>query len=124
MKEKLQTANIATVGFVNGFGTTTEPQEYSYVDKTVETGIYYYSLKQIDFQGTYEYSDEIEIDVKGPSHFALEQNFPNPFNPSTMIEYRIPETGTVKLAVYNLVGEEVALLVNGQVEAGCARSNI
>jgi len=118
IERKAENSDYVTIGYVNGYGTTTEPQEYSYVDETVETGIYFYRLKQIDFQGTYEYSDVIELDVKGPSHFALGQNYPNPFNPSTQIEFRIPETGNVKLAVYNLVGEEVALLVNGQVEAG------
>ncbi len=118
IERKAENSEYVTVGYINGYGTTTEPQEYSYIDKTVETGIYFYRLKQIDFQGTYEYSDVIEVDVNGPSHFALGQNFPNPFNPSTQIEFRIPEAGFVNLAVYNLVGEEVALLVNGQVEAG------
>jgi len=118
IERKTETTEFVTIGYVNGYGTTTDPQEYSYIDENIETGIYFYRLKQIDFQGTYEYSDVIELDVKGPSHFALGQNYPNPFNPSTQIEFRIPETGNVKLAVYNLVGEEVALLVNGQVEAG------
>jgi len=118
IERKAENTEFVTIGYVNGYGTTTDPQEYSYIDENIETGIYFYRLKQIDFQGTYEYSDVIELDVKGPSHFALGQNYPNPFNPSTQIEFRIPETGNVKLAVYNLVGEEVALLVNGQVEAG------
>jgi len=118
IERKAENSDYVTIGYVNGYGTTTETQEYSYIDKNVETGIYFYRLKQIDFLGTYEYFDEIEVDVNGPSHFALGQNYPNPFNPSTQIEFRIPETGNVKLAVYNLVGEEVALLVNGLIEAG------
>jgi len=107
-----------SIGFVNGHGTTTEPQEYYYIDNTVETATYFYRLKQIDFLGTYEYSDEIEVEVKGPLTFNLEQNYPNPFNPSTNIKYNIPESGIVKLAIYNTLGEEVAVLVNGMVEAG------
>ena len=107
-----------TIGNVEGYGTTTEPQEYSYIDNTVGTGIYYYRLKQIDFNGTYEYSGEIEVEVNGPLTFVLEQNYPNPFNPSTLIKYSVPENGFVKLSVYNLVGEEVNLLVSGQVDAG------
>jgi len=106
------------IGYVNGHGTTTETQEYSYVDNNVETGTYFYRLKQIDFIGTYEYSDEIEIEVNGPLTFNLEQNYPNPFNPSTNIKYNIPESGIVKLAIYNTLGEEVAVLVDGIVEAG------
>lgn len=106
------------IGYVNGHGTTTEPQEYSYIDNTVETGTYFYRLKQIDFLGTYEYSDEIEVEVKGPLTFGLQQNYPNPFNPSTHIKYNVPESGVVKLAIYNMLGEEVAVLVDGMVEAG------
>ena len=107
-----------TIGFVEGHGTTTEQQEYSYSDNSVKTGTYYYRLKQIDFGGQYEYSDEIEVEVIGPLTFALEQNYPNPFNPSTSIKYSVPENGFVKLSVYNLVGEEVSVLVNETVDAG------
>ena len=106
------------IGYVNGHGTTTEAQEYSYVDNNVEPGTYFYRLKQIDFLGTYEYSDEVEVEVNGPLTFHLEQNYPNPFNPSTNIKYNIPESGIVKLAVYNTLGEEVAVLVDGMVQAG------
>jgi len=106
------------IGYVNGHGTTTDPQEYFYVDKTAETGTYFYRLKQIDFLGTYEYSDDIEVEVNGPLTFSLEQNYPNPFNPSTNIKYSVPETGSVKLTIYSALGEEVAVLVDGIVQAG------
>jgi hypothetical protein len=108
----------ATIGYVEGYGTTTEPQAYSYIDNAVEIGTYFYRLKQIDFSGQYEYSDEIEIEVNGPLTFRLEQNYPNPFNPSTLITYSVPENGFVKLSVYNLVGEEVSVLVKEEVDAG------
>ena len=111
-------SEFATIGFVNGHGTTTETQEYSYIDRTVSTGTYSYRLKQVDFDGSYEYSDVVEVDVQAPLEFAMGQNFPNPFNPSTSIQYSIPETGNVRLAVYNLIGEEIAVLVNGTVQAG------
>jgi len=118
IERKSETGQYTTIGYVEGYGTTTEPQEYSYSDNTVETGTYFYRLKQIDFGGQYEYSDEIEVEVNGPLTFALEQNYPNPFNPSTNIKYSLPENGFVKLSVYNLVGEEVSVLVNGMVDAG------
>jgi len=100
------------VGYAAGFGTTTEPKAYSFIDSKLETGSYTYRLKQIDFDGTFEYSNEINVEVEIPLQYALEQNYPNPFNPSTKINYSIPEDGFVKLAVYNLLGEEVAAIVN------------
>ncbi|MGB5847849.1 MAG: T9SS type A sorting domain-containing protein, partial [Ignavibacteriaceae bacterium] len=106
------------IGYVDGRGTTTEAQEYYYIDNTLETGTYFYRLKQINFLGTYEYSDEIEVEVNGPLIFELCQNYPNPFNPSTNIKYNIPESGIVKLAIYSMLGEEVAVLVDGMVQAG------
>jgi len=106
------------VGYVAGFGTTTEPKAYSFVDTKLEAGNYTYRLKQIDFDGTFSYSEEINADVEIPIEYSLEQNYPNPFNPSTTIKYSIPEEGFVKLAVYNMLGEEVAMIVNASQKAG------
>jgi hypothetical protein len=106
------------IGYVAGYGTTTEPKAYSFVDTKLETGSYIYRLKQIDQDGTYKYSEEVNVDVEVPIEYALEQNYPNPFNPSTTIKYSIPEDGFVKLAVYNMLGEQVATLVNAQQKSG------
>jgi hypothetical protein len=106
------------VGFVQGFGTTTEVQVYSFTDRNVNPGTYSYRLKQIDYDGTFAYSDAIEVDVPAPSVFALEQNYPNPFNPSTNIKYSVPVAGNISLSVYNSVGEEVAVLFNGFSQPG------
>ena len=118
IERKSANTEYRTIGYVEGAGTTTEPRNYTYTDNTVEMGTYTYRLKQIDYNGTYTYSPEVEVDVTAPLSFNLEQNYPNPFNPSTKINYSVPEAGNVKLAVYNLVGEEVAVLVNGYTEAG------
>jgi len=106
------------VGYAAGFGTTTEPKAYSFIDSDLKGGSYTYRLKQIDFNGTFTYSDEVNIDITLPLEYALEQNYPNPFNPSTTIKYSIPEDGFVKLAVYNMLGEEVTTLINSQQKAG------
>ncbi len=118
IERKDENSEFRTIGFVEGAGTTTEPQQYSYTDATVGIGIYTYRLKNVDFDGRFYLSDPIEVDVKGPLTFALEQNYPNPFNPSTNIKFSVPESGDIKLAVFNIVGEEVAVLVNGFTEAG------
>ncbi len=118
IERRMESSEFRTIGFVEGAGTVTETRNYSFVDKTADQGINYYRLKQMDFNGTYAYSDEVEVDVTGPLTFELEQNYPNPFNPSTNIKFSVPESGNVKLSVYNLVGEEVAVLVNGFSQAG------
>ncbi len=105
-------------GYVAGFGTTTEPKSYSFIDSKVDAGSYTYRLKQIDFDGTVTYSEEVNVEVEIPLVYSLEQNYPNPFNPSTTIKYSLSEDGFVKLAVYNLLGEEVTTLVNTEQKAG------
>jgi len=118
IERKSANSEFEEVGYVAGCGTTTEAKSYSFVDAGVTVGSYTYRLKQIDFSGKFEYTHEINVDVTAPVEYALEQNHPNPFNPSTMIKYSIAEDGFVKLAVYNLTGEEVALLVNSNQKAG------
>ena len=118
IQRRNENTRFTPIGFIEGNGTTTEPREYSYTDKSVKTGIYYYRLKQLDFGGNYEYSDEVMIDAKGPLTFKLGQNYPNPFNPSTTIQFSIPESGYVRLSVYNMIGEEVKVLVDEKKDAG------
>ncbi len=107
------------VGFVGGNGTTTEPQVYSYTDKLagITAPRLYYRLKQVDFDGSYEYSDISTAEI-APSSFTLEQNYPNPFNPSTVITYSLPENEFVSLKVYDVLGNEAAVIVNEQKAAG------
>jgi hypothetical protein len=106
------------VGFVKGNGTTTEAKSYTFTDSQLAPGFYAYRLKQIDFDGTFEYSYEIMVEVINPIQFALEQNYPNPFNPSTTIKFSIPEKSAVELNVYNQLGELVQTLVNKEMTAG------
>jgi hypothetical protein len=105
-------------GYVEGRGSTTEQQRYSYSDKELGAGKYIYRLKQIDYDGSYEYSPEVEVEVLPPQEYALMQNYPNPFNPATTIEYTLPENADVRIDVYSVLGELVTTLVNNRVEAG------
>jgi len=110
--------DFVTIGFVNGHGTTAEQHDYSFTDRHLTNAEYYYRLKQIDYDGTFEYSDIVKIEITEPNKFSLEQNYPNPFNPSTNIKFSVPITGVVKLSIYNTLGKEVAVLVNAMVETG------
>lgn len=113
------------IGFIRGNGTSTEPHQYSFNDNNLSSGKYKYRLKQIDFDGTFEYSNSIEVIIGVPDKFELEQNYPNPFNPVTKIRYSIPGSTeyysvlqNVSLKVYDLLGNEVATLVNEEQPAG------
>jgi len=116
-------SNWQKIAFVKGHGTTTEPQFYSFIDESVASGNYQYRLKQIDYDGSFEYSGIVEVEVGLPTEFSLEQNYPNPFNPSTMIRYEIPgqarnDNMLVVLKVYDVLGNEIATLVNEEKPSG------
>lgn len=119
-KRQSSTANgqWSKIGFVNGYGNSNSVKEYSFTDKTGASGKYNYRLKQIDNDGKYEYSKEVEVDLGKPTTFALNQNYPNPFNPSTSIQYSVAGSQYVSLKVFNVLGKEVAVLVNEKKESG------
>ena len=101
------------IGFIKGAGNSNSTKNYSYTDKTLSTsGIYYYRLKQTDFNGSVKYSNVIETNFFSVNKYELFQNYPNPFNPSTVIKYKIAEAGLVTIKVFNSLGEEVSTLVN------------
>ncbi|HPN38866.1 MAG TPA: T9SS type A sorting domain-containing protein, partial [Melioribacteraceae bacterium] len=107
------------IGFIKGKGTTTEKNNYSFVDdlSNVKATKIYYRLKQIDFDGSAHYSQSVEVSFL-PQQFSLEQNYPNPFNPTTTIKFALPTAGNVKLIVFNTLGQVVNQLVNEKMDAG------
>ena len=119
VQRKTDITDWQTLAFINGSGTTTVPQSYSYVDNSVSPNTkYYYRLRQNDFDGSFSFSDVIEIEISSLKDYTLEQNYPNPFNPSTNISFTLPKSSYTKLTIYNQTGEVVTQLVNQQLEAG------
>jgi hypothetical protein len=106
------------VAFVIGFGNSSSVKSYSFTDQPYGGTKYLYRLKQTDKNGKYSYSSVIEAVIGIPIMYELKQNFPNPFNPSSIITYSIPQDGLVSLIVYDITGKEVASLVNDYKKAG------
>jgi len=116
------------VGFVPGSGTSYIMHEYKFVDHNLMNGRYAYRLKQLNQDGTFKYSHQVEVELgSAPKAFSLSKNYPNPFNPITEIKFQIPlspfsdkreQEVFVRLKVYDILGKEVATLVNEMKEAG------
>jgi hypothetical protein len=111
------------IGFVEGSGNSNSTKNYSFTDKNPKGGSkFQYRLKQIDTDGKYIYSNIEEVEYK-PTKLELYQNYPNPFNPTTKIDFSLPQACNVTLKIFNTLGEEVATLFNGYMEAGIQTIN-
>jgi len=118
IERKSGSSEFLEVGFVPGFGTTTEYHSYSFEDKNLPEGKYQYRLKQIDFDGTISYSKIVEVEIKSPANFSLDQNYPNPFNPTTTIKFSIPNNDFVAIKIYDVLGNEVSTVLDGYTQTG------
>ena len=118
VERSLDGKSFVKVGFISGHGTTAKVNTYSYSDELQNAGEFYYRLKQIDFNGSYKYSEVVQATSIAPKSFSLSQNYPNPFNPSTVINYDLPVASKVLLKVYDILGNEVSTLVNKEEAAG------
>ncbi|MBN2013364.1 T9SS type A sorting domain-containing protein [candidate division KSB1 bacterium] len=107
-----------SLGFVKGNGTTTATHEYRFDDSLVDPGSYEYRLKQIDTNGSFEYSNAIRIEITAPEKWQLAQNYPNPFNTMTRIDYQMPVADFITIRIYNLLGREIRTLVQQRQTAG------
>ncbi len=117
--ERLDNGVWKELGFVAGKGNSTTSTFYAYTDRDLNSGVYSYRLRQVDFNGNFEYLDlSGAVALGAPSEFTLAQNYPNPFNPTTTIVYGLPASGSVTLKIYDNSGKEVAVLVNEPKEAG------
>ncbi|MFH0734003.1 MAG: T9SS type A sorting domain-containing protein [bacterium] len=117
-RKKSDENNWKTVGEILSHGTSYVVNNYSFKDNNIITGQYFYRLKNINTNGSYEYSKEIFVSVGVPKKYYLSQNYPNPFNPNTIINFNIPKAGLVNICVYTITGELVSTVINEEKEAG------
>ncbi len=124
VERRINEGDWDSIAFIEGHGNSNSPKEYSYSDKDIFTGgsKFQYRLKQIDADGSYEYSDVVEVEVV-PNQYELSQNYPNPFNPSTTIRFSLPKQTELRINVYNILGELIETIAKGVYEAGYYKVN-
>ncbi|HNT66427.1 MAG TPA: T9SS type A sorting domain-containing protein [bacterium] len=109
---------FVNIGFIAGAGSTNQAQAYRFEDRDVQVGSYRYRLKQIDTDGSFTYSEIVQVTVMPPQEYALSQNYPNPFNPETHIAFQVKQEGRVTIKVYDILGRETATLLDQTMKAG------
>jgi hypothetical protein len=124
VERKVGESTYQKVGYVGGNGTTTQSKEYKFIDAGLVSGKYSYRLKQVDFDGKYEYSNEVFADISVPAEYSLAQNFPNPFNPSTSIQFTLKVDAKVSLRLFDALGQEVRTILNDNYSLGSYKIDV
>lgn len=109
---------------MEGKGTSTEPNHYSFIDELLHEGIYYYRLKQVDYDGSTNYSEEISIEYEYPGKFKVYPNYPNPFNPVTNLKVLLPNKSYLTIKLFNITGELVDIIFEGTTEGGIFNAQV
>lgn len=115
-------ADFETLGFVNGAGTTTEARSYEFRTERLAPGRYVFRLKQIDFDGAFVFSPEVEVAVETPGTYQLSEVYPNPFNPRASVTLAVSQAQEVTIGLYDVQGRLVALVHHGRLEADTQRT--
>jgi hypothetical protein len=119
VERSFQSVIWETLDFVEGNGNSNSPKYYTFKDDNIGLpGTYSYRLKQTDIDGTFDYSFVVEVDIAAPLNYELKQNYPNPFNPVTTISWQMNSSNLVILKVYDILGNEIELLLTEFKEAG------
>ena len=122
-----KTMEWQNIGFAKGKGTTSTPHNYFFTDELTESGVpanqeeysLSYRLRQIDHDGTFTYSQPVEVTIHStPLTFKLLQNYPNPFNPVTTISFELQEKSDIRLVLTNIIGKVVKVIAEGDYAAG------
>jgi PKD repeat protein len=120
VQRAVEPGRFEPIGYIAGSGTTLAPRVYSFTDTALpeRAGRLFYRLKQIDFDGAFAYSEVIEVALLLPAAVALHESYPNPVNPSTRIAYDLPMAGPVRLSVFDALGRQIRVVVDGERPAG------
>ena len=122
VEHEVGSGEFADLGFVEGAGTTAEPQSYRFVTDDLGAGTHVFRLKQIDFDGAFEYSEIVEATLELPEQFVLEPAYPNPFNPATTIRFGTTVETEVTVALFDASGKLVRTLYEGTPDPGSMNS--
>ncbi len=108
-----QGSSWSKICFIQGSGNSNGAKIYTFEDKKLNTGKYRYRLKQIDYNGQYEYFNlNNDVIIGKPSEFTVSQNYPNPGNPKSKIDFQMPFDGKISIRVYDILGQEVRVLLD------------
>ncbi|MBZ0200975.1 MAG: T9SS type A sorting domain-containing protein, partial [Ignavibacteriaceae bacterium] len=110
--------NWFSIGFIEGKGTSTKINNYSFTDNNIITGAQYYRLRQVDHNEQHKFSDILEVIGNSMVTFQLYPSYPNPFNSSTVILYQVPHTSFINISLYNITGEKIIEIVNEEKSQG------
>ncbi|MES1226170.1 MAG: hypothetical protein ABUT20_62420, partial [Bacteroidota bacterium] len=105
--------NWAPIGFVNGAGQSSITLNYKYNDNDLDPALYYYRLKQVDYDSNFQYSNVVTAQISSDGQLALYQNYPNPYVQNTSIKFNLPRAQNARLSVFDVNGREIQVLVNG-----------
>ncbi len=109
------------LGWIEGHGTTTEARTYSYTAEGLGVGTHTFRLKQIDYDGAFEYHGNVEVSVETPGTHLISSAYPNPFNPQSQFTLAVAQDQVVTAELFNTLGQRVAVLFTGTVEANQAQ---
>lgn len=117
VQEYNRRSNWQTLGFIEGHGTSTEAHTYRFTTEALPPGRHGFRLRQIDFDGSFTYSPELEVSIAVPEGYHLTPAYPNPFNPTTTFTLTVSQHQQAEVAVYNVHGQRVAHLHAGVLQA-------
>lgn len=118
IQRSLDGNNWINIGFVNGAGNSQTLKKYQYPDRGLKDGRYFYRLKQFDLNGDFKFSKVISASITNKLSYVLGQNYPNPARQNTTISYSVPVKSPVEMALYDMQGRQVKMLVNEIKESG------